>query len=91
MSISTTKNTWESICDLFSSIEIKESSIEIKESATYVDDSFSIHLETVVGAVHRSVNRLKNTNSDAESIDLSSTRSSLRVPQRERGRDAKKL
>jgi hypothetical protein len=29
MTISTTKNTWESICDLFSSIEIKESSIEI--------------------------------------------------------------
>ena len=49
MSISTTKNTWESICDLFSSIEIKESSIEIKESATYVDNSFSIRLETVVG------------------------------------------
>mgnify|MGYP006205910957 CR=1 FL=1 len=48
MTISTTKNTWESICDLFSSIEIKESSVEIKESATYVDDSFSIHLETVV-------------------------------------------
>jgi hypothetical protein len=48
MSISTTKNTWESICNLFSSIEIKELSIEIKESATYVDDSFSIHLETVV-------------------------------------------
>ena len=48
MSISTTKNTWESICDLFSSIEIKESSIEIKEWASYVDDSFSIHLETVV-------------------------------------------
>ena len=51
MSISTTKNTWESICDLFSSIEIKESSIEIKESANEINSSFSIHLETVVPAI----------------------------------------
>ena len=53
MTISTTKNTWESICDLFSSIEIKESSIEIKESANEITSSFSIHLETVVLIHHR--------------------------------------
>ena len=50
MTISMTKNTWESICDLFSSIEIKESSIEIKESSIEIKRSFSIHLETVVRA-----------------------------------------
>ncbi len=49
MTIFRTKNTWESICDLFSSIEIKESSIEIKESSIEIKRSFSIHLETVVG------------------------------------------
>ena len=52
MTISTTKNTWESICDLFSSIEIKESSIEIKESSIEIKRSFSIHLETVVPHTH---------------------------------------
>jgi hypothetical protein len=51
MTISTTKNTWESIYDLFSSIEIKESSIEIKESSIEIKRSFSIHLETVVSKV----------------------------------------
>jgi hypothetical protein len=51
MTISTTKNTRESICDLFSSIEIKESAIEIKESANEITSSFSIHLETVVAVV----------------------------------------
>ena len=57
MTISTTKNTWESICDLFSSIEIKESSIEIKESSIEKKRSFSIHLETVVGGFIRVVGR----------------------------------
>ena len=48
MTISTSKNTWESLPNQFSANEIKESSNEIKESAKYIARSFSIHLETVV-------------------------------------------